>query len=109
MVAFAGCCQILPCQLSGPWARPWAEIFLLHHLKTWMSLKDTTLWVSIMQEGQAVTFVGAAFSEYSTVSAAGCWPVREASAQAACLAISVSRPSEPLRCAHGFPHLSFPV
>ena len=40
------------------------------------------------QVGQAVTFVGGAFAEYTTVSAAGCWPVREASPEAACLAIS---------------------
>ncbi|KAK9862321.1 hypothetical protein WJX84_001807 [Apatococcus fuscideae] len=44
--------------------------------------------VKNVKEGQAVTFVGGAFSEYSTVSAAGCWPVREASPEAACLAIS---------------------
>ena len=42
----------------------------------------------LVQVGQAVTFVGGAFSEYSTVPAAGCWPVREASPEAACLAIS---------------------
>ena len=50
--------------------------------------KTVSRLVCGMQEGQAVTFVGGAFSEYSTVPAAGCWPVREASPQAACLAIS---------------------
>lgn len=50
--------------------------------------RGVTRSVCGMQEGQAVTFVGGAFSEYSTVPAAGCWPVQDASPQAACLAIS---------------------
>ena len=42
----------------------------------------------LVQVGQAVTFVGGAFSEYTTVAAAGCWPVQEASPEVACLAVS---------------------
>ncbi|KAK9867130.1 hypothetical protein WJX84_009160, partial [Apatococcus fuscideae] len=44
--------------------------------------------VKNVKVGDAVTFVGGAFAEYSTVAASGCWPVHEASSEAACLAIS---------------------